>query len=105
MIYCVVGLTIAAPSGDSGVRHIGDFEMFEDAINAAKQVIDEFLTANYKNGMTDVDLFSEYQRFGEAPFIFSDDAKTINVDFNYVKYAMSGSIAICACRSNDLPKT
>ena len=71
--------------------------MFEDAIKAAQQAIDEFLTANYKNGMTDVDLFSEYQKFGEMPFIFSNDPATINVGgLNDVKYAMSSCVAICA---------
>ena len=95
MAYFVEGLTVA-PGGDSNVRRIGKYETLEYAITAAEQVIDQCLIAMHDYGMTVADLFSSYEKFGEAPFIFSDGAKTINVSgFNHFKCAMRRCIAIC----------
>jgi hypothetical protein len=95
MKYFVEGLT-NVHSGESDVRHIGEFETIEDAIRASQEVIDQFLAANLRNGITVADLFAQYQKFGEVPFIFSDGAKTMNVTgFNHFKYAMIRCIAIC----------
>ena len=95
MTYFVEGLT-NFHGGASNVRRIGQYEMLEDAIKASKQVIDEFLIAKLNDGMTVADLFFQYQKFGEVPFIFSDDESTINVSgFNHFKYAMIRCSAPC----------
>jgi hypothetical protein len=95
MTYFVEGLT-NVHSGESDVRHIGDFESLEEAIRASQDTIDRFLAANLRNGMTVADLFAQYQKFGEVPLIFSDGAKTMNVSgFNHFKYAMIRCAAIC----------
>ena len=95
MTYFVEGLT-NFHGGASNVRRIGEYETLEDAVRASKQVIDEFLNAKLQDGMTVADLFCQYQKFGEVPFIFCDDARTINVSgFNHFKYAMIRCSALC----------
>jgi hypothetical protein len=95
MMYFVEGLT-NVHSGESDVRHIGDFETLDEAIKASQDTIDRFLAANLRTGMTVADLFAQYQKFGEVPFIFSDGAKTMNVSgFNHFKYAMIRCAALC----------
>ena len=101
MKYFVEGLT-NMHGGESHVRRVGEYETLEEAIRASEQVIDAFLLASAKNGMTVVDLFAEYQKSGEVPFIFSDDAKTINVPgFNHFKYAMTRCAALCVSTSSE----
>jgi hypothetical protein len=95
-MYFVEGLT-NAHGGESNVRRIGEYAELEDAIRASEQAIDEFLAARLKEGMSDGALFALYQKFGEVPFIFSDDARTINVPgFNHFKYAMLRCQEMCA---------
>jgi hypothetical protein len=96
MKYFVEGLT-NVHGGESNVRRIGEYETLEDAIRASEHVIDEFLIARIGNAMTAADLFVQYQKFCEVPFIFCDDAKTINVTgFNHFKYAMTRCSTLCA---------
>ncbi len=101
MTYYVEGLT-NFHGGESNVRRIGEFETLEDAIRASERVIDEFLAAARENGMTIADLFFQYEKSGEVPFIFSDDARTINVrGFNHFKYAMNRCGELCARAENE----
>lgn len=96
MPYVVEGLS-NFHGGGSNVRRIGEYEAVEDAIKASKQVVDEFLIGKFEEGTTAAALFSLYQKFGEVPFIFRDDARTINVaGFNHFQYAMNRCSAICA---------
>jgi hypothetical protein len=95
MTYFVEGLTNVNGSASS-VRRIGEYETLPDAIRVSERLIEEFLTANLESGMTVADLFSQYQNFGEFPFIFCDDARTINVSgFNHFRYAMEHCNALC----------
>ena len=101
MTYFVEGLT-NFHGGESNVRRIGEFATLEDAIRASEQVIDEFLMAARENGMKITALFLQYQKSGEVPFIFSDDAGTINVSgFNHFKYAMNRCSELCARTENE----
>lgn len=95
MIYFVEGLTNVV-GGEGTVRRIGEYETLEDAIRAAESIVDEFLIAKKRDGMTVADLFFQYQNFGEVPFIFCDGDRTMNVrKFNHFKYAMLRCEAIC----------
>lgn len=95
MQYFVEGLT-NVHGGESNVRRIGEYETLEKAIEAAESLIDAFLLAKFDNEMTIADLFFQYQKFGEVPFIFSDGDNTLNVGgFNHFKYAMIRCTAIC----------
>ena len=95
MRYFVEGLR-QVHGGEGIVRSLGEYETLEGAIKAAESIIDEFLSRRFVGGMTISDLFSEYQKSGEVPFIFSDDDKTMNVNaFNHFKYAMLRCAALC----------
>ena len=48
---------------------LGDFETLEAAVTACKGIVDDFLKANYKPGMSAVELHRHYTGFGEDPFI------------------------------------
>ena len=99
-MYFVEGLT-NVHGGESEVRHIGEHETLENAIRASVQVIEEFLIGKFEDGITAAVLFAQYQKFGEVPFIFCDDARTINVSgFNHFEHAMSRCEALCALTVN-----
>jgi len=88
MTFCVEGLRGTGPEGT--VRHIGDYEKLEDAVAAAKRVVDKFLFQEYARGTSPDVIFSVYQNLGEFPYIFRNDDKTMNVhEFNHLQYAMA----------------
>jgi hypothetical protein len=96
MTYFVEGLT-HVPGGESKVRRVGEFATLEEAIGAAQKLIDDFLQAKWVAGMTVAALYEQYQEGGEVPFIFSDDARTMNVSgFNHFNYAATRCGALCA---------
>jgi hypothetical protein len=100
MNYSVEGLTNTA-DGEGTVRHVGDYESLEAAINAAKSVVDDFLITTKRNGMTVAQLFSEYKSCGEVPFIFCDGDKTMNVrEFSHINYAIHRCAEICEGDAN-----
>ena len=100
MTFFVEGLTISLDP-DRQVRRIGEYSTLEDAVSAAKLVIDEFLAREFAQGMTPARLFARYQGAGEVPIIFrDDDDKTMNVSyFNHFEYALTrcADIGVPAC--------
>lgn len=103
MTFIVEGLTIANEA-DKQVRRFGEYTTLDDAVAAAKGLIDEFLAREYKPGVLPSVLFASYQNFGEVPFIFCDDnEKTLNVsDFNHFQYAFNRCAEICAERRSEI---
>jgi hypothetical protein len=96
MTYFVEGLTTIR-EGESTVRTVGQFETLEIAVRAAQLVIDEFLSRKFVIGMTAAVLFAQYQKYGEVPYIFSDDDRTMNVrGFNHLTYAQERCAALVA---------
>jgi hypothetical protein len=78
-------------------RRIDEFERLDDAIAAAKQVVDGLLDRAYVAGMTSAQLLAQYRELGETPYIVRDDEETINAgSFNHFKYAKTCSERICA---------
>jgi hypothetical protein len=51
----------------------GVFEDCETATSTARRIVDEFLLASYREGMTAGHLFSTYTTYGEDPWISSAD--------------------------------
>jgi hypothetical protein len=51
----------------------GEFDTREEAIAAAKKIIDEFLDPAYEPWMTAQEMYEGYTMFGEDPFIQPDD--------------------------------
>lgn len=47
----------------------------EEALAAAKGIVDEFLQKEYRPGMTAEELYDQYVSFGDDPFIRSEDKK------------------------------
>ena len=93
MAFVVEGLSVARDINEQ-VRRIGEYQSLEDAIAAAKQVINDFLASESRPGMPFKRLFARYQYYGEVPYIFrDDDSETVNVpEFNHFQYAL----ALCA---------
>lgn len=71
----------------------GTFKSLQEAVQAAQQIVDEYLASAYSPGMQPSDLLASYKAFGEDPFIVSDDAES--VDFSAWTYAESRCNALC----------
>lgn len=78
---------------DETERHEqGTFETLEAAIEAAKSIVDDYLSSAYKRGMTADELFVSYTSFGEDPFIIAPEG---GVPFSAWDYAKQRCQALC----------
>ncbi len=57
---------------ESERRTLGEFETYEEALAAAKKVVDDYLDSAYQRGMSAQSLLSSYKMYGEDPFIVPD---------------------------------
>ena len=92
-------LSVMLRHGDRGnsVQHVGDYARQEDAITAAKQVVDAVLMRTHAAGMTAPELLERYRAAAETPYISRDDEGTMSAgSFNHFQYAKSRSEEICA---------
>lgn len=64
----------------------------EDAVSAAKQIVDNSLRHLYQDGFSPEKLYDRYQDFGEDPFIVSEDK---NCKFSAWGYAKTRCNSIC----------
>lgn len=71
---------------------LGEFEDWLAAVSAAKRLVDEFLAAHYKPGMSAADLYAQYTGFGEDPFVVPQPE---GCEFSAWRYAHSRCDAIC----------
>ena len=53
----------------------GSFDTYEEAVVAAKAIVDSFLENHYEPGMTAESLYKGYSMYGEDPFIVGDLGK------------------------------
>jgi hypothetical protein len=72
---------------------LGSFATLEAAIQAARALVDSFLTSEYKPGMTARQLFKHYVTFGEDPFILEPDQS--RVAFSAWEYAHQRCEELC----------
>jgi len=70
----------------------GKFDKLEEAIAIAKQIVDDYLLANFKAGMSAEELYSMYTEFGEDPFIVGGPPEST---FSAWSYAMERCEEIC----------
>ncbi|MEA2575677.1 MAG: hypothetical protein QOH93_2975 [Chloroflexia bacterium] len=49
------------------------FDSCGEAVTACKKIVDDYLLANYKPGMSAEELYESYTSFGEDPFIVGKD--------------------------------
>ena len=47
---------------------LGEFDTEEEALQACRRIVDEFLIANHKPGMTAEEFIDMYKTFGEDPW-------------------------------------
>ena len=63
---------------------------------ACQRIVDEFLAAQYRPGMSAVDLFQLYTLFGEDPFIRDDGPAAARRIFSAWEYARLRCALLCA---------
>lgn len=51
----------------------GQYKTYEDALIAAKAIVDEFFEHNWKSGVTADYLLGQYSLYGEDPIILPDE--------------------------------
>ena len=69
---------------NEGERYrLGDFATYEEALDACKAIVDEFLQASCKEGVTAAQLYENYVGFGEDPFIVGEPAPFPFSAWNY----------------------
>jgi hypothetical protein len=84
---------------DEDERYVlGEFQSLDSAIKACKKIVDEFLAANYKPGMTAKDLYDSYVSFGEDPFIRGSGTEKV---FSAWDYAEARCAELCERSRNE----
>ena len=63
----------------------GDYPTAEAAVAACKQIVDDYLSAAYREGMPASELYRSYISFGEDPFVVSESGKTRYSSWDYAK--------------------
>jgi (p)ppGpp synthase/HD superfamily hydrolase len=81
-------------SDESETDDIGNFASYEEALDAAKAIVDNFLISNWKIGITPNDLLGLYDDFGSDPSIISKDSIKYE-HFSARNYAISRVEELC----------
>jgi hypothetical protein len=58
---------------ESEAYNTGSYDSYDDALQAAKAIVDEFLVFNWKKGMSYKDLRSLCILYGDDPIVVPDD--------------------------------
>ena len=48
---------------------LGDYDSCEEAVDACRKIVDDFMSKGYRDGMSFKELWEGYMMFGEDPFI------------------------------------
>ena len=75
---------------------LGEFETYQAAVKAAKEVVESSVASAHKKGMTAEELLKAYKMFGDDPYIVPDDAQPT---FSAWTYAEERCEALCRDRS------
>lgn len=75
-----------------GRYKLGEFETFNEAVEACKSIVEDFLNDNYKSGMTSDHLYRLYTFYGDDPFVVGDP---IPFRFSAWSYAEDKCQEIC----------
>jgi hypothetical protein len=70
----------------------GEYESFETAVAVCKQIVDQYLAATFKEGMSAAELYQRYVSFGDDPFVVP---KPEGADFSAWVYAKQRCSEIC----------
>ena len=58
---------------ESKAYNHGKYETYEDAMGAAKAIVEEFFVHNWKSGVTGESLLGQYCLYGEDPIILPNE--------------------------------
>jgi hypothetical protein len=99
MSFTVDAITMTA-AGTTRGRRIGEFPTHDEAVAAARQIIDAFLYREYRRGVahgaTAEKLLALYKRVGEKPLVFrKSETSTIVSQFDHLEYAAKRCAEIC----------
>ena len=72
----------------------GQYQTYEDAVIAAKTIVDEFFHHNWRSGVTPDELLGLYSFYGEDPIILPDEPGK-HESFSARNYAADSAIKIC----------
>ena len=79
---------------------LGEFHSYEEAVAALKRIVDEYLLASHKPGMTAQQLCDGYTGFGEDPFIVAvSPSSNIEPKFSAWDYAKERCEELCGSTS------
>jgi guanosine-3',5'-bis(diphosphate) 3'-pyrophosphohydrolase len=84
---------------ESETYNSGDFETYDEALNAAKKIVDDFLIHNWKPGMTESELYDQYTSFGEDPMIIPVEHDK-HEKFSALDYAKTSVKNLCSKLEN-----
>ncbi|HEX8600854.1 MAG TPA: hypothetical protein VF952_20330 [Chloroflexia bacterium] len=62
-----------------------EFDSCTAAVTACVKIVDDYLLANYKPGMTTEELYRNYTTFGEDPFVLTKDEQCQFSAWNYAR--------------------
>jgi len=79
---------------ESEAYNHGQYETYEDALIAAKAIVDEFFEHNWKIGTTSDYLLGQYSLYGEDPIILPNEHGENEV-FSASNYANISAVEIC----------
>ena len=80
---------------------LGEFSTLAAAIEASRQIVDEYLRSAYEPSMSAGDLMSSYVFFGEDPFIVAIAEPETGVLFSARDYARVRCEAMCRPDGDD----
>jgi hypothetical protein len=75
---------------------LGYFLTFAEALAASCRIIDKYLIAEFKPGMTSQALYTSYTAFGEDPFIVPTGSEEADVEFSAWGYAQRRCDEMCS---------
>jgi hypothetical protein len=83
--------------GDESERYeLGEFASYDEALHAAKRIVDESLSSGYQPGMTAEQLYNGYSGFGEDSFIVAvAPSRKVKPEFSAWEYAKARCKEIC----------
>ena len=79
---------------ESDAYNHGQYETYEEAMEAAKAIVDEFFVHNWKSGSTAEDLLVQYCLYGEDPIILPNEHGK-HPSFSARTYAVENAETIC----------
>jgi len=79
---------------ESEAYNHGKFDTYDDALIAAKAIVDEFFEHNWKSGITPDYLNVQYCLYGEDPIILPNEHGKLE-SFSARTYAYISAIEIC----------